>query len=338
MRRIRVTRDNEAPPAGEQPADEAAADETADDDQGTVIDLTAAIAERGEGNADAALAAADAAAVEGEEEPGGPIPFEQLEPLIESLLFASDRPLSVADLKRLTGERDSRLINEALQALTAKRADSGIQLLALGGGFALRTNPAFADWVGKLLAAKPVRLSRAMLETLSIVAYRQPITRPEIDDIRGVDCGPVLKTLLDRNLIRIIGKKEEVGRPMLYGTSPEFLRIFSLKDLTQLPTLRQFHELSAEHQAKVDAEHGGAAAPDAQPGNVPLVDAPAMAGPLTRAAPAVADPEEDDGLLDQLEEASAAAGRAAGPLHPEAAESAQASQGDQPGAPDAHSS
>ena len=105
-----------------------------------------------------------------------------------------------------------------------------------------------------------------MLETLSIVAYRQPITRPEIDDIRGVDCGPVLKTLLDRGLMRIIGKKEEVGRPMLYGTTPEFLRIFSLRDLTQLPTLREFHELSAEHQAKVDAEHGGAAAADAEVG------------------------------------------------------------------------
>ena len=330
-----MTRDNDEAPPGETPAD-ADADEGAG--QGTVIDLTAAIAERGEGNADAALAAADVAAAEGEEETTGPIAFELLEPLIESLLFASDRPLSVADLKRLTGERDSRLINEALQALTARRADSGVQLLALGGGFALRTNPAFADWVGKLLAAKPVRLSRAMLETLSIVAYRQPITRPEIDDIRGVDCGPVLKTLLDRNLIRIIGKKEEVGRPMLYGTSPEFLRIFSLKDLTQLPTLRQFHELSAEHQAKVDAEHGGAAAPGAQPGDVPLVDAPAMSGPLTAAAASVADPEEDDGLLESLEEASAAASRAAGPLHPETAEPAQASQGDRPGAPDAHSS
>jgi segregation and condensation protein B len=332
MRRIRVTRDNDEAPSSEAPA-EVAGDAAADDadvsaDSGVVIDLTAAIAERGEGDADAALAAADAAAAEGEEEPTGPIPFEQLEPLIESLLFASDRPLSVGDLKRLTGERDSRLINEALQALIARRADTGVQLLALGGGFALRTNPAFADWVGKLLAAKPVRLSRAMLETLSIVAYRQPITRPEIDDIRGVDCGPVLKTLLDRNLVRIIGKKEEVGRPMLYGTTPEFLRIFSLKDLTQLPTLRQFHELSAEHQAKVDSEHG--AAPDA---GAPLVDAPpAMAGPLTAAAPTVADPEEDDSLLEQLEEASAAANRAAGPLHPEAAEPGQPGQGDQPDA------
>jgi segregation and condensation protein B len=329
-----VTRDNDEAPANETGGE--GTGEQAGEDGGTVIDLTAAIAERGEGNADAALAAAEAAeanaaAGEGEAEPTGPIPFEQLEPLIESLLFASDRPLSVGDLKRLTGERDSRLINEALQALTARRADSGVQVLALGGGFALRTNPAFADWVGKLLEARPVRLSRAMLETLSIVAYRQPITRPEMDDIRGVDCGPVLKTLLDRNLVRVIGKKEEVGRPILYGTTPEFLRIFSLKDLTQLPTLRQFHELSAEHQAKVDAEHGATAPPAA---GAPLVEAPAaMAGPLTAAAPAAADPDEDDSLLEHLEEASAAASRAAGPLHPETSESAEPGTVDAPGSP-----
>ena len=170
----------------------------------------------------------------------------------------------------------------------------------MGGGFALRTNPAFADWVGKLLAGKPVRLSRAMLETLSIVAYRQPITRPEIDDIRGVDCGPVLKTLLDRNLMRIIGKKEEVGRPMLYGTTPEFLRIFSLKDLTQLPTLRAVPRAvgRAPGQGRRRTRrrrHGrGRGAP-------PLLDTPAgLAAPLTRrrAAPSL-DPEEDDGLLDR---------------------------------------
>jgi segregation and condensation protein B len=301
----------EAAPAGPE------GEPVAESPDAEVIDLGAAIAERGEGNADAALAAEPEA--EGEDEAGA-VPFEHLEQVIESLLFAADRPLSVGDLKRLTGERDSRLVNEALEALTARRADSGIQVLPLGGGFALRTNPAFADWVGKLLAGRPVRLSRATLETLAIIAYRQPITRPEIDEIRGVDCGPVLKTLLDRSLIRIIGKKEEVGRPILYGTSPEFLRIFSLKDLTQLPTLRQFHELSAEHQAKVAAKHGDAAAAEGGAADAPLVESPLGAsGPLTPAAGGlgVADPDEDDGLLEELEEASEAASRAAAPLHPE---------------------
>ncbi|HEY0711559.1 MAG TPA: SMC-Scp complex subunit ScpB, partial [Polyangia bacterium] len=188
-----------------------------------------------------------------------------------------------------------------------------INVVTVAGAYSLRTNPIFAPWVSKLVAGKPVRLSRAMLETLAIVAYRQPITRPEIDDVRGVDCGPVLKTLLDRNLVRIIGKSEEVGRPMLYGTTGEFLRIFSLKDLTQLPTLRQFHELSAEHQAKVDEAHPPAV--EAEAPSLVGVAAPveALATPAT-----VADPEEDDRLMAELEDASEAAQRAAGPLSPEA--------------------
>ena len=138
--------------------------------------------------------------------------------------------------------------------MQARHRGTGLELASTAGGWQFRTSAENAAWVAKLVAGRPARLSRAMLETLAIVAYRQPITRPEIDEIRGVDCGPVLKTLLDRALIRMIGKKEEVGRPILYGTTPEFLRTFSLKDLTELPTLRQFHELGAAEQAKVDAE------------------------------------------------------------------------------------
>jgi segregation and condensation protein B len=154
-------------------------------------------------------------------------------------------------------------VTAAVEALTERRKGTGVEVAALSSGWHLRTNPENADWVSKLLVGRPVRLSRAMLETLAIVAYRQPVTRPEIDDIRGVDCGPVLKTLLDRGLVRIIGKKEEVGRPMLYGTTPEFLRIFNLRDLSELPTLREFYDLSAEDQSRVEAEHG-APSPDAQ--------------------------------------------------------------------------
>src|SRR6478609_993268 len=106
---------------------------------------------------------------------------------------------------------------------------------------------------------KPVRLSRAQLETLAIIAYRQPITRPEIDDIRGVDSGPVLKGLLERDLIRILGKKDEAGRPMLYGTTPSFMEVFSLKSLRDLPTLKEFTELSEESRESFEAEIGEAA-------------------------------------------------------------------------------
>src|SRR5688500_20294588 len=108
----------------------------------------------------------------------------------------------------MLGERYCKKITAAIESLTAKRAGTGVLLTSAAGGWQLRTNPEHAPWVGKLLAGKPVRLSRAMLETMAIVAYRQPVTRPEVDDIRGVDCGPVLKTLLDRGLVRVIGKEE----------------------------------------------------------------------------------------------------------------------------------
>jgi segregation and condensation protein B len=235
----------------------------------------------------------------------------RLESIIESLLFASARALGLSDLKRLLGERDGKKITAALEALQEKRANSGIQVVALASGWHLRTHPENAAWVSKLLAGRPLRLSRAMLETLAIVAYRQPITRPEVDDIRGVDCGPVLKTLLDRGLVRILGKKEEVGRPMLYGTTPEFLRVFSLRDLAELPTLREFYDLSAEDQSRVDAEHGEPPAPPSATSPKPDVSL----GSVARGALAP-EPEDTDPLLDELDQASAAAKQALGDLAP----------------------
>ena len=229
----------------------------------------------------------------------------RLENIVESLLFASDKPLGLAELKRLVGERDSKKLTAAVEAVKARHQDRGIQLLGVAGGWQFRTNPENGAWVGKLMAGRPARLSRAMLETLAIVAYRQPITRPEIDEIRGVDCGPVLKTLLERGLVRMIGKKEEVGRPILYGTTPEFLRTFSLRDLTELPTLREFHELGAAEMAKVDAEAPRPPAGDASSGAVAV---PAAMPPPTE-LPA-SDPDEEDSLLAELDAATSAAAHA----------------------------
>ena len=251
----------------------------------------------------AELAAQSMAEPSGEHGDDGPSvdSAARLESILESLIFASDRPLALVDFKRLVGERDARKLTSALEALQARHRGTGLELASTAGGWQFRTSAENAAWVAKLIAGRPARLSRAMLETLAIVAYRQPITRPEIDEIRGVDCGPVLKTLLDRALIRMIGKKEEVGRPILYGTTPEFLRTFSLKDLTELPTLRQFHELGAAEQAKVDAEaplpgaEGGAPAPRVMPAPSPLPDQ---------------NPEEEDALLAELDEATSAASRA----------------------------
>jgi segregation and condensation protein B len=230
----------------------------------------------------------------------------RIESILESLLFAADRPLAVADFKRLLDAADGKRIGEVLERLRDRRATTGIQLVMVAGAWQLRTHPANGAWVAKLVAGRPQRLSRAMMETLAIVAYRQPITRPEVDEIRGVDCGPVLRTLLERGLVRVIGKKEEVGRPILYGTTPDFLKTFSMRDLTELPTLREFHELGAEERAKVDTKLGAAQNPG--PGSAQGAGGTDSGLPaLTVSELPTYDPSEEDSLIDELEAATRAA-------------------------------
>src|SRR6478735_8733845 len=183
-----------------------------------------------------------------------------LKGLLEALLFVSDRPLEVKDLAR-AAKIDKKRVEELLEEIRSDYQHRGVRLDEVGDGFAFRSNPAYSEYVRGYLSLRPVRLSRAQLETLSIVAYRQPITRPEVDDIRGVDAGPVLKGLLERDLVRIIGKKDEPGRPMLYGTTQTFLQVFSLKSLRDLPTLREFTELNDESR-KTFAEELGEEAPE----------------------------------------------------------------------------
>ena len=191
-----------------------------------------------------------------EAEPAIELDSARLKSLVEAIVFASDKPVTFVRLKQLTRIKDAARIQGALDELTADYKDRGIALQCISGGYMFRTQSQFSSWVQQLVAGRPVRLSRAQLETLAIIAYRQPITRPEIDDIRGVDSGGTLKVLLDRQLIRILGKKEEAGRPLLYGTTKEFLDFFSLGDLRELPTLREYSELSEEHRKVVDEEHG----------------------------------------------------------------------------------
>ena len=149
-------------------------------------------------------------------------------------------------LRQLTRVADVKRLEQALTELAADYEHRGLILHQVSGGYQFRTRPQYSVWVQQLIAGRPVRLSRAQLETLAIVAYRQPITRPEVDEIRGVDSSATLRLLMDRSLIRILGKKEEVGRPILYGTTKEFLDFFSLGDLRELPTLREYSELTAE--------------------------------------------------------------------------------------------
>ncbi|MFH1130143.1 MAG: SMC-Scp complex subunit ScpB [Pseudomonadota bacterium] len=179
----------------------------------------------------------------------------RLKSILESLIFASDRPITIKQLQELTGAKNEEL-KEILSDLELEFKESGIQLIAVGGGHQFRTNPENANWVKKLLAGRPARLTRPMLETLAIVAYRQPVTRPEIEDIRGVDSGSTLRVLLERSLLRIVGRKEEAGRPILYGTSKFFLEFFNLQGLKDLPPLSDFTELTEEHEQQVEMEHG----------------------------------------------------------------------------------
>ena len=175
--------------------------------------------------------------------------------VVEALLFAAEKPLDLAMLEEAT-QFSRQLLESALASLQSAYAagSRGVILVDLGGRWQLRTEPQVAIYVRRMLQVKPLRLTRAALETLAIIAYRQPITRPEMEDLRGVDCGAVTKALLERKLIRILGKKDEPGRPLIFGTTKEFLELFNLRDLTQLPTLREFQELSEESRKIVEDE------------------------------------------------------------------------------------
>jgi segregation and condensation protein B len=180
---------------------------------------------------------------------------DHLAGLLEALVFASDKPMKAGELARLASA-PVKQVREVLAELKPKYAGRGIVLDEVAGGWLFRTSAQYAPFVRELASERPVRLTRAQVETLAIVAYRQPITRPEIDDIRGVDSGATLKLLLERELVRILGKKDEPGRPILYGTSTGFLELFSLKSLKDLPTLKEFTELNEESRRIAEAELG----------------------------------------------------------------------------------
>ena len=226
---------------------------------------------------------------------------ERVRTVVESLLFVTDKPVTMDQLHEATGIEGARLV-AALEQLagTHREGVSGLVLAEVAGGWQLRTDPDSGEFVRRFLRVKPHRLTRAALETLSIIAYRQPVTRPEIEDVRGVDSGAVVKALLERRLIKILGKKDEVGRPILYGTTREFLEFFALKDLSALPTLREFHELSEEHRTLVDRE---APAPPGTEGIVQELADPGFEQGLESAAPGAEEAME--ALEAAMEEAEA---------------------------------
>ncbi|MDR1123777.1 MAG: SMC-Scp complex subunit ScpB [Elusimicrobiota bacterium] len=163
--------------------------------------------------------------------------------IIETLLFITDRPLSLARLSQVSEVNDAVLTRDIVEELRRDyaAASGAVQILEIGGGFQMATKPEYGRWVRKLFNEKmSSRLSPAALETLAIIAYKQPVTRAEIEAIRGVDVAAPLERILERGLARITGKKDTPGRPMVYGTTEEFLRMFGLNKISELPDIASF--------------------------------------------------------------------------------------------------
>jgi segregation and condensation protein B len=173
--------------------------------------------------------------------------MDNLKAIVESLIFVAGEPVSLDRLKRVLAPTATDEIRQALSELITEydQRQGGFRLKEVAGGYQFRTRPEFNEWIKQLLRPKSPRLSKAALETLALIAYKQPIIRSDVEHIRGVDCGGVLRVLLERNLIRVLGRKEIPGRPLIYGTTKHFLAVFDLKDLKDLPTPKEIDELEA---------------------------------------------------------------------------------------------
>ncbi|RTZ93684.1 MAG: SMC-Scp complex subunit ScpB [Deltaproteobacteria bacterium] len=176
---------------------------------------------------------------------------QPLKKILEALLFTMAEPVSVKTLAKAfedpppPGEIEAALLELKKDYLLEGRA---FELVEVANGFQFRSRPEYAPWIKKLVSLRAPRLSRSAMETLSVIAYKQPITRVEIEQIRGVDSSSVLKTLLDRRMIRILGRKDAPGHPLVYGTSKQFLEVFGLKNLSHLPPIEETEENESEEK------------------------------------------------------------------------------------------
>jgi segregation and condensation protein B len=194
-------------------------------------------------------------------------PIERLRPVLEAVVFAAADALPVRRMRDVIEGSTTEEIKAALSALQADYAQRGIRLIEVAGGWQLRTAPEHHDVVRKLFKERPFKLSRAAIETLAVVAYRQPVTRAEVESVRGVDASGVLESLVERHLIRIAGRRDVPGRPLVYTTTHEFLETFGLKDLKSLPTLP---ELGDDIRAMAEQSGFNEAAEDRDAAILPL--------------------------------------------------------------------
>ena len=192
--------------------------------------------------------------------------------IIETLLFIADRPVKPGRLAEVVETVNAKQVLDIIEELTREYAQTGraVQIVEVGGGFQMATKPEYGRWVRKLYNEKmTTKLSNAALETLAIIAYKQPITRAEMEAIRGVDVAGPLERLLERGLVRVVGKKDTIGRPMVYGTTDEFLRMFGLNKVSELPDLQVFAAKSL-HEKQADLPFDEALPPVGEPAIIPL--------------------------------------------------------------------
>lgn len=234
---------NQTPEAAAQApeqAQNAAAAETAQDSAEHEAAREETLSEQPAADSDAAPVQAPAAPEEGQNEL---LESGEAKQIIENLLFITDRPLKPSRIAEVVEHISSKRVLEIIQELAKEYEDTGraVRILEIGGGYQMCTKPEYGRWVRKLYNEKmTTRLSNAALETLAIIAYKQPVTRAEMEMIRGVDVAAPLERLLERGLVRVLGKRDTIGRPMVYGTTDEFLRLFGLNKISELPDLQVF--------------------------------------------------------------------------------------------------
>ncbi len=167
--------------------------------------------------------------------------MDNLKAVVEALIFVSEIPLSLNKMMEIIGDAEKEEITGIISDLVRdyNERDGGIFLIEVAGGYQFRTKEICAPWIRQLKATRPKALSQAALETIAVIAYRQPVMKSEIEKVRGVDVSGILKGLMEKNLVRIVGRKDVPGRPIIYGTTKKFLEVFGLKDLSDLPTFKE---------------------------------------------------------------------------------------------------
>ena len=170
--------------------------------------------------------------------------------VVEALLFAAENPLSLFQLSQILETDDKDRVKGVLEELKAEyqEMDRAFELVEVAGGYAFRTRPQHSYWLRRLKRQQVTRLSRAALETLAIIAYKQPTLKAEIERLRGVEVGGVLRMLMEKGLVRVVGRKDLPGRPLIYGTTRRFLEVFDLKDLRDLPTLDEMETILGDQE------------------------------------------------------------------------------------------